>query len=118
MNASGVIEKPLERRDAERAVDALLAHDVEAIAVCLLHSYANPAHELLIKEVIEKKAPRLPCSVSCEVLPEIKEYERTSTTVINAYVTPIVSRYLRALRKGLDEAGVRARCFSCNRTAA
>jgi N-methylhydantoinase A len=104
-----VIEKPLERRDAERAVDALLAHDVEAIAVCLLHSYANPAHELLIKEVIEKKAPRLPCSVSCEVLPEIKEYERTSTTVINAYVTPIVSRYLRALRKGLDEAGVRAR---------
>ena len=109
VNASGVIEKPLERRDAERAVDALLAHDVEAIAVCLLHSYANPAHELLIKEVIEKKAPRLPCSVSCEVLPEIKEYERTSTTVINAYVTPIVSRYLRALRKGLDEAGVRAR---------
>ncbi|HJV10822.1 MAG TPA: hydantoinase/oxoprolinase family protein [Burkholderiales bacterium] len=109
VNASGVIERPLERRDAERAVDALLAHDVEAIAVCLLHSYANPAHELLIKEVIEKKAPRLPCSVSCEVLPEIKEYERTSTTVINAYVTPIVSRYLRALRKGLDEAGVRAR---------
>jgi len=109
VNASGVIEKPLERRDAERAVDALLAHDVEAIAVCLLHSYANPAHELLIKELIEKKAPRLPCSVSCEVLPEIKEYERTSTTVINAYVTPIVSRYLRALRKGLDEAGVRAR---------
>jgi len=109
VTASGAIEKPLERRDAERAVDALLALEVEAIAVCLLHSYANPAHELLIKEVIEKKAPGLPCSVSCEVLPEIKEYERTSTTVINAYVTPIVSRYLRALRKGLDEAGVRAR---------
>src|SRR5688572_25302561 len=109
VNAIGVIEKPLGRRDAERAVDALLALEVEAIAVCLLHSYANPAHELIIKEVIEKKAPRLPCSVSCEVLPEIKEYERTSTTVINAYVTPIVSRYLRALRKGLDEAGVHAR---------
>src|SRR5688572_7200835 len=109
VNASGAIEKPLGRRDAERAVDALLALEVEAIAVCLLHSYANPAHELLVKEIIEKKAPRLPCSVSCEVLPEIKEYERTSTTVINAYVTPIVSRYLRALRKGLDEGGVRAR---------
>src|SRR5688572_17215183 len=109
VNAIGVIEKPLGRRDAERAVDALLALEVEAIAVCLLHSYANPAHELLIKEIIEKKAPRLPCSVSCEVLPEIKEYERTSTTVINAYVTPIVSSYLRALRKGLDEAGVPAR---------
>jgi N-methylhydantoinase A len=109
VTADGAIEKPLERRDAERAVDALLAENVEAIAVCLLHSYANAAHELLVKEVVERKAPRLPCSVSCEVLPEIKEYERTSTTVINAYVTPIVARYLRALRKGLDEAGVRAR---------
>jgi N-methylhydantoinase A len=109
VNANGVIEKPLEPRDAERAVDALLAEKVETIAVCLLHSFANPAHELLIKEVIRKKALRLPVSVSCEVLPEIKEYERTSTTVINAYVMPIVAHYLRALRKGLDEAGVRAR---------
>jgi N-methylhydantoinase A len=87
----------------------LLAEKVEAIAVCLLHSFTNPAHELLIKSLILKKAPSLPCSISCEVLPEIKEYERTSTTVVNAYVTPIVARYLRALRKGLDDAGVRAR---------
>jgi N-methylhydantoinase A len=109
VNAGGAIEKPLERRDAERAVDALLAREVEAIAVCLLHSFANPAHELLLKKVIREKAPELPCSISCETLPEIKEYERTSTTVINAYVMPIVARYLRALRKGLDEAGVPAR---------
>ena len=109
VDAQGVIEKPLRRNDAERAVDDLLAHKVEAIAVCLLHSFANPAHELLIRDVIRKKAPQLPCSISCEVLPEIKEYERTSTTVVNAYVTPIVARYLRALRKGLDDAGVRAR---------
>jgi N-methylhydantoinase A len=109
VNSAGTIEKPLDRRDAERAVDALLAEKVEAIAVCLLHSFTNPAHELLLKEIIQKKAPGLPCSISCEVLPEIKEYERTSTAVINAYVTPIVARYLRALRKGLDEIGVRAR---------
>ena len=109
VDAQGVIEKPLHRNDAERAVDELLAQKVEAIAVCLLHSFANPAHELLIQDVIRKKAPHLPCSISCEVLPEIKEYERTSTTVVNAYVTPIVASYLRALRKGLDEAGVRAR---------
>jgi N-methylhydantoinase A len=109
VNAGGAIEKPLERRDAERAVDALLAREVEAIAVCLLHSFANPAHELLLKKVVREKAPELPCSISCETLPEIKEYERTSTTVINAYVMPIVARYLRALRKGLDEAGVPAR---------
>ncbi len=109
VNAAGTIERALDARDAERAVDELLAEKVEAIAVCLLHSFTNPAHELLLKKIIEKKAPSLPCSISCEVLPEIKEYERTSTTVINAYVTPIVSSYLKALRKGLDAAGVRAR---------
>jgi N-methylhydantoinase A len=108
VNADGSLEKALERRDAERAVDALLAQKVEAIAVCLLHSFSNPSHELLIKKIIGQKAPSLATSISCEVLPEIKEYERTSTTVINAYVMPIVASYLRALRKGLDAAGVRA----------
>jgi len=109
INALGAIERPLARADAERAVDALLAQGIEAIAVCLLHSFTNPAHELMIRDVVRNKAPRLPCSVSCEVLPEIKEYERTSTTVVNAYVMPVVSNYLKALRRGLDEAGVHAR---------
>ena len=109
VNAQGTIEKALQPRDAERAVDALLAEKVEAIAVCLLHSFSNPAHELLLKDIVLKKAPGLPLSLSCEVLPEIKEYERTSTTVVNAYVMPIVARYLKALRKGLDAAGVPAR---------
>src|SRR5205823_6192665 len=89
VNAAGVVERALDPRDAERAVDALLAERIESIAVCQLHSFTNPAHELLIKTLILKKAPSLPCSISCEVLPEIKEYERTSTTVVNAYVTPI-----------------------------
>jgi N-methylhydantoinase A len=109
IDAQGAVQRALDPRDAERAVDALLAEKVEAIAVCLLHSFTNPAHELAIKEIIRRKASSLPCSVSCEVLPEIKEYERTSTTVVNAYVTPIVSSYLKALRKGLDRAGVHAR---------
>jgi N-methylhydantoinase A len=90
-------------------VDALLAEKVEAIAVCLINSFTNPAHEQMLKQIIERKAPALPVSISFEVLPEIKEYERTSTTVINAYVTPIVATYLRALRKGLDAAGIPAR---------
>src|SRR5215210_6078496 len=89
----GRIERALDPADAERAVDALLAEKVEAI----------------LKEIIARKAPRLPRSISFEVLPEIKEYERTSTTVINAYVTPIVATYLRAMRKGLDDAGIPAR---------
>ena len=109
IDAAGAVQRALDPRDAERALDALLAERIEAIAVCLLHSFANPAHELAIKEIVKRKAPSLPCSISCEVLPEIKEYERTSTTVVNAYVMPIVASYLKALRKGLDSAGVRAR---------
>ena len=106
VNAQGGIDRPLDPKDAERAVDELLARKVEAIAVCLIHSYANPEHELMIKEIIGKKAPGLPFCISFEVLPEIKEYERTSTTTINAYIMPIVASYLASLRKKLDDAGV------------
>ncbi len=109
VDARGRVERPLDPVDAEAAVEALLAEGVEAIAICLLNSFANPAHEQLLAEVARSRAPDLPLSVSFEVLPEIKEYERTSTTVINAYVMPIVTRYLRALRGGLDRAGVPAR---------
>ena len=108
IDARGTVERPLDTADAECQVDALLAEEVEAIAVCLLHSFTNPVHEQEIAAIIRRKAPRLPLSVSCEVLPEIKEYERTSTVVVNAYVMPIVARYLRALRKGLDAAGIPA----------
>lgn len=108
IHARGQVERALDPGEAERVVDALLAEKVEAIAVCLLHSFTNPVHEQMIADIIRRKAPGLPTSISCEVLPEIKEYERTSTTVVNAYVMPIVARYLRALRKGLDDAGINA----------
>jgi N-methylhydantoinase A len=106
---TGKVARALDPADAERAVDALIAEGVEALAVCLINSFANPAHELAIKDIIARKAPRLPLSVSCEVLPEIKEYERTSTTTINAYVMPIVATYLRAMRAALDATGIKAR---------
>jgi N-methylhydantoinase A len=109
IDSGGRIERALDPRDAERQVDALLADGVETIAVCLLNSFVNSVHELAIKDIIRRKAPSMPLSISCEVLPEIKEYERTSTTVVNAYVMPIVAGYLRALRKGLDDAGIPAR---------
>ncbi len=108
VDAEGRIERPLDPAEAERVVEGLLAEGVEAIAICLLHAYANPAHEQVIADIVRRRAPDLPLSVSSEVLPEIKEYERSSTTVINAYVMPIVARYLRALRGGLDRAGVPA----------
>ncbi len=109
IDAHGRIERALDPQDAERAVEVLLAEGVEAIAVCLLNAFTNPAHELALKAIVRARAPELPLSVSCEVLPEIKEYERTSTTVVNAYVMPIVARYLQALRQGLDAAGIPAR---------
>ena len=106
---AGKVDRALDPADAERAVDALLAEKVEAIAICLLNSFTNPVHETMLRDIVAAKAPGLPLSVSFEVLPEIKEYERTSTTVINAYVMPIVATYLRALRQGLDGAGIPAR---------
>ena len=108
INAQGEIEKPLSLAEAEQAVDRLLAEGVEAIAVCLLHAYANPAHEEMIKAAIQRRAPELPHCISYDVLPEIKEYERTSTTVINTYVMPIVARYLATLRRDLNAKQVTA----------
>ena len=105
----GQVERALDPADAERAVAALLAEKVEAIAVCLLNSFVNPSHELMLRDIVRRRAPGLPLSVSFEVLPEIKEYERTSTTVINAYVMPIVATYLEAMRQRLDDAGIAAR---------
>jgi N-methylhydantoinase A len=109
IDAHGRIERPLDPAEAEAVVRGLLAEGVEAIAICLIHAYANTAHEAMLAGIVRRLAPDLPLSVSSEVLPEIKEYERTSTTVINAYVMPIVARYLRSLRSGLDRAGVSAR---------
>ena len=109
VDSKGKVERALSTQDAERAVGALLDEKIEALAVCLINSFANPAHELMIGEIARKNAPEVPVSISYEVLPEIKEYERTSTTVINAYVMPIVARYLRALRKRLDDSKIEAR---------
>ena len=108
VTARGEVQEPLDPAEVERVIDRLLAEGVEAVAVCLLNAYANPVHEALIAEAVRRKAPGLPLSVSSEVLPEIKEYERTSTTVINAYVMPVVRRYLATLQAGLGEIDVRA----------
>jgi N-methylhydantoinase A len=106
ISVRGEVRRPLDREDAVRAVDALLSQGVEAIAVCLINSFANPAHEAWIREIIVDRAPALPLSISSEVHPEIKEYERTSTTVVDAYVKPIVARYLKSMRRVLDDRGI------------
>ena len=108
INNRGEVEKALDLAEVERVVQKLLDEQVETIAVCLINSYANGDHERSIKGVIERLAPDLPLSISAEVLPEISEYHRTSTTVINAYVMPIVGQYLRALSNRLRDSAIAA----------
>ena len=107
IDAQGAVQTPLDLGEVEQALARLRGEDVTALAVCLINSYANPVHEEQIKAVVSRHAPELVACYSVEVLPEIREYERTSTTVINAYVMPIVRRYLATLRAGLDDAGVK-----------
>src|SRR5258708_36529818 len=108
MTAAGEVETALDRAEVESVVDRLVADGVDAISVCLLHSYANPSHERMIKEIVTARAPGMVISISSEVLPEIKEYERTSTTAINSYVKPIVGRYLESLIADLNRIEVKA----------
>jgi N-methylhydantoinase A len=108
IDARGDVVRPLDPADAERAVRHLLNQGVEALAVCLLNCFANPAHEQIVNAAAQRLAPDLPISISSEVLPEIKEYERTSSTVINAYLMPIIGRYLVLLEADLRARGMRA----------
>lgn len=108
LDVDGKTVEPLDRAEAERVVEALLTEDIEAVAVVLIHAYANGEHERLIGEMIARRAPHLFLSLSHEVLPEIGEYERSSTTVVNAYIGPIADRYLGELEAGLAGAGVQA----------
>ncbi|MEO8859374.1 MAG: hydantoinase/oxoprolinase family protein [Burkholderiaceae bacterium] len=108
MSALGEIIEPLHEQDVAEAVDALVAAGVDSIAVCLLHSYVNAAHERRVLELIRARAPDIAVSASFQVLPEIREFERTSTTVVNAFVKPVVDDYLGALEQGLSRAGARA----------
>ena len=106
VNAQGEIERPLDDASVKRAAEFLIGEGVEAIAVCLLHSYLNPAHEERVKEIVARLAPGTTLCISADVLPVINEYERSSTTVINAYVRPIVERYLERLIDEVRRIGI------------
>jgi len=88
-------------------VDRLVAEGVESIAVCLLHAYANPSHEQAIGAVVRERAPGVALTVSSDILAEMREFERTSTTVTNAYVMPVMARYLESLERELTRIGLR-----------
>lgn len=111
IRSDGTILKPLDSNEVMSVVRTLVERGVESIAVCLINSFENPDHEFVIKEIIEQEAPHVSVSISYHVLPQIREYERTSTTVTNAYVKPLTGRYLSRLSERLESIGSRGRLF-------
>ena len=101
----GTIIKELDEDSVRRACDICKKENVKSIAVCFLFSFLNPQHERRVREIIKEELPDVFISLSSDISPQIREYERTSTTVINAYVTPIVSTYLEDLKNKLSAYG-------------
>ena len=111
ITADGRVIAKLDSQDVNQVLADLLDSGIESLAVCLINSYENPVHEIQIKEIIEKKAPELSLSTSYEVLPQIREYERTCTTATNAYVKPITAQYLAKLSARLESLGFQGKLF-------
>jgi N-methylhydantoinase A/oxoprolinase/acetone carboxylase beta subunit len=111
IRSDGTVLRALDPQAAGRAVARLLEMGVESIAVCFLNSFENPVHEFQVKEIIRREAPDTSVSISYEVLPQIREYERTSTTVTNAYVKPLTGRYLARLSERLQSFGFKGKLF-------
>ena len=101
----GRIHESLVEDDVQAAIEVFRQHGVEAIAVCFLWSFRNEAHERRVGEILEASMPDVYVSLSVDVLPEIREYDRTSTTVINAYIGPVVQRYARGIESFLASRG-------------
>jgi N-methylhydantoinase A len=105
LGPDGAVLVPLDPSSIERALDGALAADVEAVAVCLLHAYLNSAHERLVADAVKGRAPGLPVSCSADVVAEYREFERFSTTVLNAYLQPLMEGYLTSLEERLLATG-------------
>jgi N-methylhydantoinase A len=116
LNAAGKVVRPLKEREIETIAYQLRERGVEAVAVCFLHSYANPVHERLVGELLRRINPDMFVTLSHEILREFREYERTSTTVLNAYVGPRVRDYLGTLEAYLlrEDFGGKVRMMRSN----
>lgn len=111
VDATGAVLIPLERADVEAVVDQLAAAGYESVAVGLMHSYLNDAHERLVAEVVAEKMPNAMVSISSEVSPQMREYERFNTVVANAYIKPLMKSYLGRLEGRLRDEGVDCNIF-------
>ncbi len=108
ISATGEVLIPISETELWKLKEKLEKEAVESVAVCFLHAYAFPQHEIIVGDFLRKHLPQLLVSLSSEVLPERKEYERTATTVVNAYVRPVMRGYLHAMRSGLRMMGIDA----------
>ncbi len=108
MTADGQVLRPLDEGEAREVAAQLRAAGVESIAICLLHSYLYPEHEERLGAILREELPDAAVSLSSEILREQREYERSATTVVNAYVRPLMDDYVGAIRRGLDDAGIHA----------
>src|SRR5262249_35340984 len=106
VRADGGVDLPLDEDDVLTAGRALVQRGVESAAIVFLHSYANSAHERRARTLLESHFPQLHVSISSEVAPQIREFERTSTTAVNAYIRPMANRYLRSLGDQLVTLGI------------
>jgi len=111
LTADGRILKDVDEKEVLDVIKQLQTAGIESLAVCFINSYENPVNEKKIKAIIEKETPDLFLSTSFEVLPQIREYERTSTTAVNAYVKPITYRYLKKLTSRLETIGFTGKLF-------
>jgi N-methylhydantoinase A len=108
VTAGGEVLAPVRHDEVRSLAAELRAAGVDSVAVCLLHSYRFPRHEEVVGRILREELPGAEVSLSSEILREQREYERTATTVVNAYVRPLMGRYVAAIRGGLDDAGVNA----------
>src|SRR5882757_4015132 len=108
IDARGKVLQPLDPEEVVRITTELVAEGVESLAVCFINSYRNPAHEIAAEQAIRARFPDLPVTTSVSVLPEQREYERTSTAVVNAYVQPVLAGYLKRLRVACRALGITA----------
>ena len=113
VTAFGEVLRGVREEELQHIAASLVRERVESVAVCLLHAYAYPEHERVVGEFLRsaflrRELPHLQVSLSCDILPERREYERTATTAVNAYVRPTMAAYLLAMRRGLDELGIGA----------
>ena len=111
VDANGNVLVDIDRAEVEAVVDQIAQAGFESVAVGLIHSYLNPAHEELVRDVLAEKLPRVAVSISSEVSPQMREYERFNTVVANAYIKPLMASYLGRLEDRLKAEGVSCRVF-------